>query len=94
MKKSLLKAILERISQYRDKAQYFLLMLEESKEEDMVFVDKLYDEIMYNIKQINSKDQLQKISDELKIIKEKELIEEKKSEQELADLESLISSLS
>lgn len=90
MKKRLLKTILKEIKPYRDKAEFFLLMLEECSEEDAEFVDKLYSEFMQNIRKIESKDQLQKISKKLKEIKEKEAIEWWKDKEDVEKLEDLI----
>ncbi|MBO7504639.1 hypothetical protein J6T66_00210 [bacterium] len=67
---------MERIKEYWDQSEYFLLMLDECNEDDGDFIDRLYSEILHNIREIESKDQLQKISDELKKIKEKELVDE------------------
>lgn len=94
MKKKLLRTILERINQYRDKAEYFLLMLDECNEEDTEFVDNLYNEVVNNIKQIDSEDQLQKISDELKTIKEIESVEDSKDKKDIEELENLIANIS
>lgn len=93
MRKSNLKLILTKLLPYRDLAEEFLLILEETTDEDKDFIDKLYGDIMQNIKEIKSKDQLQKISNELKRIKEKELIEDSKDKQDLEDLESLIDNI-
>ena len=94
MKKDILKTILERIKQYRDKAEYFLLMLDECNEDDANFIDKLYNEIVQNIKQIDSEDKLQQIVDELKTIKEMESIEEWKDKEDIEELENLILNMS
>ena len=76
MKKETLKLVLTRLQPYRDMAEGFLLILDECKEDDKDLIDNLYNDIVQNIKDIDSKEQLQKISNELKIIKERELIEE------------------
>lgn len=94
MKKNFLKRILERIKEYWDQSEYFLLMLDECNEDDGDFIDRLYSEILHNIREIESKDQLQKISDELKKIKEKELVDEWKDQEDIEELENLISNIS
>ena len=94
MKKNFLKRILERIKEYWDQSEYFLLMLDECNEDDGDFIDRLYSEILHNIREIESKDQLQKISDELKKIKEKELVDEWKDQEDIEELENLISIIS
>ena len=93
MKKEILKKILERLTPYREMAWDFLLILEESNEEDKDFIDTLYNQILQNIKQIKSKDQLQKIWNELKSIKDKELIENRKDQESLDSLEFLIDNI-
>lgn len=93
MKKEILKKILEKLTPYREMAWDFLLILEESDEEDKDFIDTLYNQILQNIKQIKSKDQLQKIWNELKSIKNKELIENRKDQESLDSLEFLIDNI-
>lgn len=93
MRKETLKLVLTRLQPYRDMAEGFLLILDECKEDDKDLIDNLYNDIVQNIKDIDSKDQLQKISNELKIIKERELIEEWKDKKDIEDLENLISNM-
>lgn len=71
-------------------AQDFLAMLREYREEDEELVNKLYIDMCENIKKIKSKDQLQKISSEIKGIKEREMEEKKGEEEYLENLLDLI----
>lgn len=93
MRKETLKLVLTRLQPYRDMAEGFLLILDECNEEDEKLINDLYNDIIQNIKDIDSKEQLQKISNELKIIKERELIEDWKDKRDIEDLENLISNL-
>ncbi len=93
MRKETLKLVLTRLQPYRDMAEGFLLILDECNEEDENLVNDLYNDIIQNIKNIDSKEQLQKISNELKTIKERELIEEWKDKKDIEELENLISNM-
>lgn len=93
MRKETLKLVLTRLQPYRDMAEGFLLILDECNEEDEKLINDLYNDIIQDIKDIDSKEQLQKISNELKIIKERELIEDWKDKRDIEDLENLISNL-
>ncbi len=93
MSKETLKLDLTRLQPYRDMAEGFLLILDECNEEDENLVNDLYNDIIQNIKNIDSKEQLQKISNELKTIKERELIEEWKDKKDIEELENLISNM-
>lgn len=93
MRKETLKLVLTRLQPYRDMAEGFLLILDECNEEDEKLINDLYNDIIQNIKDIDSKEQLQKISNELKIIKERELIEDWKDKRDIEDLENLISNM-
>ena len=74
-------------------AQDFLLILKETNDEDTQLIDKLYGQIIQNIRKIKSKEKLQKISNELKIIRKKESIRTQEDKQSLKNLESLIDSM-
>lgn len=91
MRKDSLKLILTKLKPYRNMAEDFLLMLEESEDEKLI--SKLYELIIQNIKQIKSKDQLHRISNELKKIKENESIQDWKDKQDIEELESLIDNM-
>ena len=93
MKKDILKTILEKIKPYRDMASDFLIILDEVDEKNSELIDKLYNKIIENIKKIESKDKLQKISKELKAIRKKELIENKTNKEDIKKIESLIDSI-
>ena len=93
MKKDILKKKLEKIKPYRDMASDLLIILDEVDEKNSELIDKLYNKIIENIKKIESKDKLQKISKELKAIRKKELIENKKNKEDIKKIESLIDSI-
>ena len=89
-RKQILQKILKALVPYRDMANDFLVILEECNDEDEELINKLYLDITENIKIINSKDQIQKISKELRNIQEKELMGRKEEEQYVENLLSLI----
>lgn len=93
MKKEILKTILERIEPQREMASYFLLILNEVNKKDKKFINKLYNKIVENIRKIESKDKLRKISKELEIIRKKELNENKKNLEDVKTLEYLINNI-
>lgn len=93
MKKEILKTILKRIEPHREMASYFLLILNEVDKKDKKFTNKLYNKIIENIRKIESKDKLRKISKELEIIRKKELNENKKNLEDMKTLEFLINNI-
>jgi len=67
-----LKLLLIKLQPYRDMAEDFLIILEECKDEDQEFVDRLSSEIVQGIKRIESKEQIEKITKEISNIKKQE----------------------
>ncbi len=86
-KKKILKKILTALVPYRELAEWFLLLLEEKWNEEIE--EKLYQNILREIRNINSKTQQENIRTALQKLKEKSEIitkaEEKEAEQILDD---------
>ena len=68
-KKETLKKILEALIPYRDMAEWFLLLLKEEWNEKLK--EDLYQEILKEIRNINSKSQQENIKNALEKLKEK-----------------------
>lgn len=92
MSKEMLKKILKSLIPYWDMAEWFLLMLEED-EDDEELITNLKKLIIPNIKKIEDKNQKQKISNQLKALKNKECMENIATKKDLEELENLISGL-
>ena len=68
-KKEMLEKILTALVPYRDMAEWFLLIVQEKWNDKLK--EELYQEILKQIKNINSKTQQEKIKNALKELKEK-----------------------
>lgn len=93
MKKESLILILTRLKPYWKTAEDFLLMVNEATDEDTDFINKLYELMVINIKKIKSKWQLQTIRKELGKIRQKELLNKWKDQEDLKELEALINDI-
>ena len=86
-KKKILKKILTALVPYRELAEWFLLLLEEKWNEEIE--EKLYQKILREIRNINSKTQQENIRTALQKLKEKSetvtKTEEKEAEEMLDD---------
>ena len=68
-KKGTLKKILEALVPYRELAQWFLLLIQEDGNDELK--EKLYQEILQQIRNISSKTQQENIKKALKALKKK-----------------------
>lgn len=68
-KKETLQKILEALIPYRDMAEWFLLLINEEQNDELI--ENLYQEILKNMKNIKSKGQEEKIKAALQKLKEK-----------------------
>lgn len=93
MKKESLILILTRLKPYWKTAEDFLLMVNEATDEDTDFINKLYELMVINMKKIKSKWQLQTIRKELGKIRQKELLNKWKDQEDLKELEALINDI-
>lgn len=81
-KKKILTQVLESLFPYRELAEGFLILIKESEDEN--FIDQVYRLILESIKKIKSQQLKQKLSENLKKLKETERLI-KLREQEEAD---------
>ncbi len=93
MSRETLKLLLIKLQPYRDMAEDFLIILEECKDEDQEFVDRLSSEIVQGIKRIESKEQIEKITKEISNIKKQEEAEIWRNKKDLEELENLINNI-
>lgn len=87
-KKETLKKILEALIPYRDLAEWFLLLTEKTKDEELI--NALYELICNQIKSIKDENKRKSINKALKQIKEKE---EEENEGNNEYLENLINNI-
>lgn len=87
-KKETLEKILKALTPYRDMAEWFLSLLDNNEDENIM--DSLYDIITNEIKKINNENDRENIKKSLKKIKEQE---EKEREEENEYLENLINNI-
>lgn len=83
-KKEILEEILEKLIPYRDMAEWFLLLTREDGNEQLK--EDLYQEILKQIRNINSKTQQEKIKWALEKLKEKSNAITKSDEEEAAQM--------
>ena len=83
-KKQALQKILEALIPYRDMAEWFLLLLENNKDENII--NTLYNTIINEIKNINNENDRKNIKKSLEKIKEQEEKEKKEENEYLKDL--------
>ena len=83
-KKQLLEKILKALKQYRELAEWFLILIDET--EDKELIDSLYEMINNQIKGIKDENKRKNINKTLKKLREKESNENSKNSEYLENL--------